>query len=146
MPERPAQFSRRAAERIVDATMRTENAFYSSRPPTDHPAPWTTGTIEAIVTTAITPANGTTYGVGAAQPYISTFNSTFNSNTNTYTNSYIAVPDYSYATTTVNGNTNTTVNSVTVLNWSQNSNTIAVNTHVLIAWRNGNFLFVSGDC
>ncbi len=145
MPERPAQFSRRAADRVIDATMRVEAMPYPSRQSTPDTGPWTTGIIEAIVTTAITAASGTTYGVGAVQPYIPALNSsTFNSNTNTYSNTYTAVPDYSFAT--FDANTNSIHNSVVTLNWSQNSNTIAVNTHVLVGWRNGFMEFISGDC
>ncbi len=127
-------------KRIGDAVRRIEKQPYPGTPPNQRPGLWQTGTIEAIVTTAITACNGTTYGIGAAQPYIDQFNSN--------SNSYTAVPDYSYASTTVNANTNavTTTNTVTVLNWSLNSNTIAVNTHIMIGWRNGTFRFISGDC
>jgi hypothetical protein len=130
MAEQVYGFGKDDVGRIGEVVRRVEKQPYRGTPVTQRPTVWNPGVIEAIVTSPISACNGTTPGIGQAQPYITTYNS----NTNTFS----AAPDYSYA--------NTNSNSVLVANWSQNSNTIAVNTHVLIGWRNGHFIFVSGDC
>lgn len=77
--------------------------------------------VDAIVTSAITAASGTTYGSGAAQIYIDN-------------DSGVAIEDPSYPS------------PVTVLNWYQNSGTIAIGTHVKLNFRNGKWEFLGGDC
>jgi hypothetical protein len=122
------QFGLKAAERIRAATLRVERTPYAGDDKSRPATLWNMGVIEGVVTTAITPFNSSasTYGQGYVQPYIDTFNSN--------TNSYAAGADPAFPS------------PVLTLNWFANSGTVAVNTHVQIAWRNGNWRYAGGDC
>jgi hypothetical protein len=85
---------------------------------------WQPGTLDAVVTTAIGPASGNTYGTGQVTVMISSNNN----------GSFTAIPNPSY-----NG-------PQLCLNWSQNSGTISANTHVSVYWNNGNLELNWADC
>lgn len=111
-----------AAEQIVDTVIRVRGEPRTGKNSDSYPvSTWNPGVVDAIVTTAITAASGTTYGSGACQIYIDNNNGT-------------AITDPAYPS------------PVSVLNWSQNTGTIAVNTHVEIGWRNGGWRLIVKDC
>lgn len=85
---------------------------------------WNPGVLEAIVTTAITAASGTTYGKGNATIQIDTLSGV----------TYTAGANPAYAT------------GILVLNWLQNSGTIAIGTHITVYWANGNYRLLTADC
>jgi hypothetical protein len=118
------------ARHVVDGTERIEGQFYPLLPTPQRFAYWTPSIVEAVVTTAIPPFNSSTnsYGIGAAQIYLDDANSV------TQVDAAYLQPE--------GANTN----SVVVLNWLTGTGTIAVNTHILIAPRNGNWRLVTGDC
>ena len=81
------------------------------------------GLVPAIVTSAIGPATGTTVGTGQAQLY------------------YLADPDSNDVTADPDPS-----GTVNVLNWYQNSGTIAIDTHIQVfLWSNA-WWFGGGDC
>jgi hypothetical protein len=123
--DRNYQFNRQSAERVIDVVKRVETMFYEQRQWIPELAVNTSSDqlVEAIVTTAITACSSTTYGTGAAQPYIQ---STAAPGT--------GISDPGYA------------NPVTVLNWLTSTGTISIGTHVMISMRSGYWLLVSGDC
>lgn len=109
-------------ERISATVIRSEGDAYGGGPGQSHRAVivMPSGTLEAIVTTPITAASGTTYGTGAAQIYIDS--------------SGAGISDGAYP------------NPVTVLNWYTGSGTVANGTHIFISYRNGGYRLVGADC
>lgn len=122
----------KALRRVAATVKRVESQIYTDTETRNRAVTWNPGVLSAVVTTPIGPfnSNTNTFGFGKAQPVIDEFN--------TNSNSYICVNDNSYAT---NGST-----SVVVLNNYANTNTVNSGTRITIGWRNGNFLFLGGDC
>ncbi len=124
MPSRRIIFGETAAQRIVNTVRRVEGSpTFGDRGGAGGPRLWNPGTLEAIVTTAITACSGTTYGAGEAQIYIDDPDDPDN-----------AIADPAYP------------DPVAVKNWLVSSGTVAIGKHVNIGWRNGGWRLISGDC
>lgn len=121
MSDERVGFGQRAARRIRDSVLRTEAMTFGTGGQRGAPRMWNPGVLEAIVTTAITAASGTTYGTGAAQIKVDD-------------GSGAAIDDPTYSV------------PVTVMNWYTGSGTVAINTHIFICWRNGGWRLLGADC
>lgn len=115
-------FGEDAARRVASATKRVESQPYDFTGQGKGPRNWTPGILEARVTTAITQATSTDYGIGTAMVQIEDPGNP---------GKYIDDPTYG---------------DVDVLNYSKTSGTVGIGVHILIGWRNGKFLLVSRDC
>lgn len=114
-------FGSKAVQQIRDIYTRVRDTPYGGAAPTHEPRLWNPGVMEAIVTSAISAASGTTYGTGQAQIKVDN-------------GSGVAIDDPNYPI------------PVAVTNWYTGSGTVAINTHIFICWRQGGFRLLGADC
>jgi hypothetical protein len=122
---KPTSIGKKVQSRIKASVLRTEGAVLDpDRRGPGRTAHWNPGVLEAIVTTAITAASGTTYGKGNATIQIDSLSGV----------TYTAGANSAYAT------------GILILNWLQNTGTIAIGTHITVYWANGNYRLLTADC
>ena len=125
LADRPARLGSNAASQMAREALRTRRSIPQGGDPSPYnwtgKVPYFVGLIPAVVTVAIGPCTSSP-GTGQVQLYYWDVD----------TSSAIPNPDDGA--------------SIAVLNWYQNSGTIAIGTHVYVTWWSNALWFAGGDC